>query len=302
MAVADRAGVVTPPVPITKRRDRSSNPWFRAGRRFGRNPLAVSGLGILVMFVLVSAAAPLIATHDPVRGVLAESREGPSADHWFGTDQIGRDIFSRVVYGGRVSLGISVVAVVISVTLGAVIGAYTAYRGGWVDTAVQRVCEVVMAFPGLLLALAIVASVGASMQSLIIAITVGAVPRYIRVVRSVVLSIRSYPYVEAANSLGATTPRVVIRHVLPNAATPLIIQGTLQLAGVLLIVSGLSFLGLGIAPPTPEWGGMISDGRAYIRTASHMIWFPGFTLALAVLGFNLLGDGLRDALDVADNN
>jgi peptide/nickel transport system permease protein len=270
-------------------------------RRFARNRLALTGATIVLVLALASLAAPLLTDYDPGRGRLADAREAPSAEHWFGADQVGRDIFARVLYGGRVSLGISVLCVAFSLLIGTSIGTISAYFGGWLDVAVQRVVDMMLAFPGILLALAIATALGRGVIPLVIAVVVSALPGYTRVVRSTVLSIKHEPYVEAARLLGAKDRRIILRHVIPNATTPLIVQSTLQLAGVLLVVASLSFLGLGLPPPTPDWGGMVADGRAYLRSASHMVWFPGFTLALAVLGFNLLGDGLRDALDVKDS-
>lgn len=293
----DAKSLATIPVaqePFTGRRQSER---IRTFRRFIRNRLAVAGLVILLLLVLGALFAPLITEYDPERGVLSESRQAPSSEHWFGTDQIGRDIFARVLYGARVSLGISVLCVGLSASIGVLIGTYAAYRGGWLDTIVQRIAEILFAFPGLLLALSIVSAMGRGMTPLIIAIVVTSFPGYARLIRSTVLSVRTEPYIEAVVTLGGTETRIILKHVIPNIITPIIVQATLQLAGVLLVVSSLSFLGLGIAPPTPEWGGMIADGRAYMRSNAYMVWFPGFTLALAVLGFNLVGDGLRDALD-----
>lgn len=260
----------------------------------------MAGAIIVLLLAAASIAAPLLTDYSPTTGRLADARQPPSREHWFGVDQVGRDVFARVLYGGRTSLGISVVCVALSLLIGATIGTISAYAGGWFDVAVQRLVDIMLAFPGLLLALAIATALGRGVLPLIIAVVASSLPTYIRVVRSTVLSIKREPYAESARLLGASHGHIIRRHVLPNASTPMIVQSTLQLAGVLLVVASLSFLGLGLPPPTPDWGGMVADGRAFMRTASHMIWFPGFALALAVLGFNFLGDGLRDALDVKD--
>jgi ABC-type dipeptide/oligopeptide/nickel transport system permease subunit len=294
--IQSAAGGVAPAVTV-----RTRSELGRMARRFARNRLALTGATIVLVLALASLAAPLLTDYDPGRGRLVDARRGPSAEHWFGADQVGRDIFARVLYGGRVSLGISVLCVALSLLIGTTIGTVSAYFGGWLDVLVQRVVDMMLAFPGILLALAIATALGRGVMPLVIAVVVSALPGYTRVVRSTVLSIKHEPYVEAARLLGARDRRIILRHVIPNATTPLIVQSTLQLAGVLLVVASLSFLGLGLPPPTPDWGGMVADGRAYLRSASHMVWFPGFTLALAVLGFNLLGDGLRDALDVKDS-
>jgi ABC-type dipeptide/oligopeptide/nickel transport system permease subunit len=294
--IQSATGGVAPAVTV-----RTRSELGRMARRFARNRLALTGATIVLVLALASLAAPLLTDYDPGRGRLVDARQGPSAEHWFGADQVGRDIFARVLYGGRVSLGISVLCVALSLLIGTTIGTVSAYFGGWLDVLVQRVVDMMLAFPGILLALAIATALGRGVMPLVIAVVVSALPGYTRVVRSTVLSIKHEPYVEAARLLGARDRRIILRHVIPNATTPLIVQSTLQLAGVLLVVASLSFLGLGLPPPTPDWGGMVADGRAYLRSASHMVWFPGFTLALAVLGFNLLGDGLRDALDVKDS-
>jgi ABC-type dipeptide/oligopeptide/nickel transport system permease subunit len=299
--MADATGqVATGGVAATVARVPSRSEWRRMLRRFVRNRLSLVGAIIVLLLVVASVAAPLITSQDPEHGRLIDARQGPSAEHPFGVDQVGRDVFTRVLYGGRVSLGISVLCVALSLIIGTAIGTVSAYAGGWFDVLTQRLVDMMLAFPGILLALAIVTALGRGILPLVIAVVVSALPGYTRVVRSTVLSIKHEVYVEAARLVGASHGRIVLRHIIPNATTPLIVQSTLQLAGVLLVVASLSFLGLGLPPPTPDWGGMVTDGRAYLRSASHMVWFPGFTLALAVLGFNLLGDGLRDALDVKD--
>ncbi len=283
-------------VPGTRRAETSE--LRRIVRRFLRNRLAVLGFAVIAGLAVASIAAPLLTSQNPNIGLLGAAREGPSSAHPFGADELGRDILARILYGGRVSLGISVLCVAVSLVFGALVGNISAYAGGWLDNLVQRLVDMMLAFPGILLALAVATALGRGIMPLVIAVSVSSIPGYVRISRSTVLSVKTEPFVEAAQLVGAHPGRIVLRHILPNALTPLIVQSTLQLAGVLLVVASLSFLGLGINPPTAEWGGMVADGRAYLATSAHMVWFPGFTLALAVLGFNLIGDGLRDALDV----
>ena len=270
---------------------------MRAWRRFRHHPPALVGLGIVLMFVFLAAFAPLISPYDPVAQDLASAVEGPSAEHWFGTDQLGRDIATRLMYGTRISLLIGVLAVAIGLVIGVPLGMIAGYYGGWADLAISRAADMMFAFTSILLALTLVAVLGVSLQNVIVAVGISVVPVIIRLVRSSVLSLREEPYVEAARVLGASDFRIITAHVFRNALTPVLVHGTLSIGVSILLAAGLGFLGLGVQSPTPEWGTMLGEGRQFIFNAPHMTTFPGITIFLAILAFNLLGDGLRDALD-----
>ncbi|MBA2644462.1 MAG: ABC transporter permease [Solirubrobacterales bacterium] len=270
---------------------------MRAWRRFRHHPPALVGLAIILMFVLLAVFAPVISPYDPVRQDLASAVQSPSAAHWFGTDQLGRDVATRLMYGTRISLLIGVLAVLIGLVIGVPLGMIAGYYGGWADLAISRVADMMFAFTSILLALTLVAVLGVSLQNVIIAVGISVVPVIIRLVRSSVLSLREEPYVEAARALGASDLRIITRHVFRNALTPVLVHGTLSIGVSILLAAGLGFLGLGVQSPTPEWGTMLGEGRQFIFNAPHMTTFPGITIFLAILAFNLLGDGLRDALD-----
>ena len=270
---------------------------MRAWRRFRHHPPALVGLAIITTFVLLATFAPLISPYDPVQQDLSSAVQGPSAAHWFGTDQLGRDVATRLMYGTRISLLIGVLAVLIGLVIGVPLGMVAGYYGGWADLAISRAADMMFAFTSILLALTLVAVLGVSLQNVIIAVGISVVPVIIRLVRSSVLSLREEPYVEAARALGASDLRIITRHVFRNALTPVLVHGTLSIGVSILLAAGLGFLGLGVQSPTPEWGTMLGEGRQFIFNAPHMTTFPGITIFLAILAFNLLGDGLRDALD-----
>lgn len=270
---------------------------MRAWRRFRHHPPALVGLAIILVFVLLAVFAPVISPYDPVRQDLASAVQSPSAAHWFGTDQLGRDVATRLMYGTRISLLIGVLAVLIGLVIGVPLGMIAGYYGGWADLAISRAADMMFAFTSILLALTLVAVLGVSLQNVIIAVGISVVPVIIRLVRSSVLSLREEPYVEAARALGASDFRIITRHVFRNALTPVLVHGTLSIGVSILLAAGLGFLGLGVQSPTPEWGTMLGEGRQFIFNAPHMTTFPGITIFLAILAFNLLGDGLRDALD-----
>ena len=269
----------------------------RTWKAFRRNRPAMAGLIILAILILMAVAAPLVTAHDPVAQELGQALERPSVSHPFGTDHLGRDILARILYGARISLFIGVMAVALGLIVGVPLGLISGYFGGWVDIIVQRIADVMLAFPAILLALSLVAVLGLGLQNVIIAVGISVVPIFIRLVRGSVLSIREQTYVEAARALGGTDVRIIRSHVLPNSLAPLIVQATLSVGITILIAAGLGFLGLGVQPPTPEWGSMLGEGRQYIFNASYMATFPGLAIAISVLAFNLVGDGLRDALD-----
>jgi peptide/nickel transport system permease protein len=265
--------------------------------RYRRNHAAVVGLAVLGTFFLLVLAAPLVTPYDPERNRLIDALREPSPAHPLGTDHLGRDILARILYGGRFSLLIGFAAVGLGLLVGVPLGAISGFYGGWVDLVIQRVVDVLLSFPGFLLALSLVAVLGVGLNNVILSVGLGLVPAFARLVRAATLSIRRMAYVEAARSLGAAGPTIIRRHVLPNAFAPVIVQATLGLGSTLLIAAGLGFLGLGVQQPTPEWGSMLGEGRQYIFSNPNMATFPGLAIFLTVLGFNLAGDGLRDALD-----
>jgi len=248
--------------------------------------------------VLVGVLAPVVNPYDPaIDSNLAESRFPPSLEHPFGTDRLGRDIFRRVIHGTRVSLLIGFVVVFVSGLIGTVLGLIAGYFGSFYDTVIMRLMDVLLAFPAILLAIAIVAVRGPGLTNTIAAVAIVGIPGYARVVRSIVLSVRERDFIEAARSIGVRNHRIMFMHILPNSLSPIIVQVTLGVGGAILFAAALGFLGLGVQPPIPEWGAMISDGIPFLRQSPHMVFFPGMAIMITVLGFNLLGDGLRDALD-----
>jgi peptide/nickel transport system permease protein len=269
----------------------------KTAKRLLRNFAFTSGLILTVALILVAVAAPLIAPKDPFTQDTARRLEAPSNDHPLGLDDLGRDVLSRVVWGARVSLRVGFSVVIIASLIGVTLGAMAGYFGGVMDVVVMRLCDILLAFPGILLAIALVAVLGPSLNNVVLALaTIGWVG-YARLVRGQVLKVREMEYVTAARALGARSPRVIIRHVLPNVINPVIVMATLGLAGAILSEAALSFLGLGVQPPTPSWGAMLTAGRRYLGLANHLAIFPGAAIMLAVMGLNFLGDGLIDALD-----
>ncbi|HVF43722.1 MAG TPA: ABC transporter permease [Pyrinomonadaceae bacterium] len=269
------------------------------------NRLAIFGLVFIALLVLVALFAPWIATHDIGVPDLLARYKGPSAEHWLGTDATGRDIFSRVVFGARISLRVGLVVVAVSAVVGTIIGSLAGFYGGWVDRVVSGyVLNVFLAFPGLLLAIAMVAFLGAGLNKLILALCIIGWVGYARVMRAQVLKVREYDFVQAARALGARDWRIILFHVLPNAVQPLIVQASLGMAGAVLAEASLSFLGLGVPPPAPSWGVMLEEARdlATLQRAPHAMLVPGVAIALTVLAFNFLGDGLREYLDPRQRN
>ncbi len=266
-------------------------------KRLIKHRLALVGMVIIVAFLVIAAFAPYLSPHDPLRFSLANKLRPPSAAYPLGTDELGRDLLSRILHGTRVSLMMAVVSVAIGLAIGTPVGALSGFYGGASDILTQRLVDVLMAFPGILLAIMVVAVLGPGLWNAMLAVGISFAPTYVRVVRSSVLEIREREFVEAARAVGTNNLTIVRRHILPNCLAPLIVLSTLQMASAILWAAGLGFLGLGAQPPTPEWGTMLGRSQAYIRVAPHVATFPGAAIALAVLGFNLLGDGLRDALD-----
>ncbi|MCS7275194.1 MAG: ABC transporter permease [Candidatus Bipolaricaulota bacterium] len=265
-------------------------------RRLRKSPSAMLGLGIVLVFMGVGLLADWIAPYDPLRPDFGRAREGPSWDSPLGRDELGRDILSRIIHGARISLWIGFIAVAIGVVLGVPLGAISGYYGR-LDIFVQRVVDIMLAFPGLLLAIVLISILGVGLSNVMVAVGVASIPTYARLVRGSVLSLREMDYVAAAKALGMSDGRIIFRHILPNCLAPIIVQSTLQVATAILFAAGLGYLGLGAKPPMPEWGVMLSTGRDYLRDWPHIATFPGLAIMLSVLGFNLLGDGLRDVLD-----
>ncbi len=266
-------------------------------RRLFRNKLAITGMVIMGTFLLTAILAPVIAPYDPIIQELVMRRRPPSQEHLLGRDDLGRDILSRIIFGARTSLQVGVMSVGFAIVIGAIIGAVSGYLGGWIDNIVMRLMDIMLAFPALLLALAIVTILGPGLMNMLYAIGIVSIPAYARIVRASVLSVKEQDYILAARAIGAPPSRILFRNVFPNTLTPLIVQATLGIGTAILDSAGLSFLGLGAQPPQPEWGAMLGQGRYAVFTAPHIVLFPGLAIMLTVLGFNLLGDGLRDALD-----
>ncbi len=270
---------------------------YRQWLAFKRNPMAVAGLVIIVLLLLIAAFAPVIAPFDPIAQTLDKRLLPPSATNWFGTDALGRDIFSRIVYGTRITLVIVLLVVVTVGPFGLLIGAISGYYGGWVDRLLMRITDVFLAFPRLVLALAFVAALGPGIVTAIIAIAITTWPPYARVARAETMVIRNQDYIAAMRLQGASQGRIIWKHVVPMCMSSLIVRTTFDMAGIILTAAGLGFLGLGAQPPMPEWGAMISAGREQIFDQWWVATFPGVAICIVALGFNLLGDGLRDVMD-----
>ncbi|MBC7241323.1 MAG: ABC transporter permease [Anaerolineae bacterium] len=279
------------------RRMRAESPWRIALRILVRNRVAMSGLAILVMMSLLAVLAPAIAPYDPDAVDILHQLEAPSKTHILGTDLYGRDIFSRILYGGRITLVVGLIAVGIAASIGIVLGLIAGFYGGAVDSIIMRLVDVLLAFPRILLALSIVGMLGPGLLNVMVAVGIAGITGYARLVRGSVLSAKENVYVEAARVVGCPDHIILRRHLLPNIIGPVIVLATLDVASAILSASSLSFLGLGVQPPTAEWGAMLNEGRQYLRTAPWITLFPGLAIMISVLSINMLGDGLRDALD-----
>ena len=269
----------------------------RIFRRFFRNPLSVVGLVVVLVLLFTAIFAPLVAPQDPAKQHLIEKRAKPFGKYLLGADQFGRDILSRLIFGARVSLTVSILSVLIGLAGGVVIGTLSGYLGGVVDAVLMRLMDLLLSFPYLLLAIVMVAALGAGTFNTTLAIGIWALPTFARMVRASVLSIISREYITAAHAIGVSHLRIMFTHIIPNFISPIIVYATLFMANAIMLEAALSFLGLGVQPPTPSWGEMISSGRNFLMVAPHVATIPGLAIMLAVLGFNLMGDGLRDALD-----
>jgi len=271
--------------------------WGEVWRRLRRNKMAMFGLAIITLIVLSAITADLIAPYDYRTQNLDRISEKPSRDHILGTDDLGRDILSRIIHGTRTSLLVGFVSVSISVFVGGTLGALAGFYGGRIDNVIMRAMDVLLAIPSILLAIAIVSAFGGGIINVMIAVGISSMPSYARIVKASVISVKENEFIEAARAIGASDLRIIRKHIIPNSMAPIIVQSTLGVAGAILSAAGLSFIGMGIQPPTPEWGAMLSNGRYIIRTAWHVATFPGLAIMLTIFALNLLGDGLRDALD-----
>jgi len=276
---------------------RSASPtWQRFRDAFRRHPTAIAGGIVLVLMILMALLAPWLGTVDPQALSPAQRLKPPSSEHWFGTDMLGRDVYSRVIHGARISLTVGIAVAILSVAVGLAIGLVTGFVR-WLDAIVMRVMDGLMSIPSVLLAIALMALTKASVGNVIIAITVAEVPRVVRLVRGLVLSLREQPFVEAAIAAGTNLPLILTRHILPNTVAPLLVQGTYICASAMIVEAILSFIGAGTPPNIPSWGNIMAEGRSLFQIAGYLIFFPGLFLSLTVLAVNLLGDGMRDALD-----
>lgn len=265
--------------------------------RFKKNKRAMVGLWMVSIFIIVAIFAPWIAPYDPIEQNMDLMLEPPSLKHPFGNDEFGRDMLSRIIYGAQISLMIGTVGVLIAVLLGVTLGTISGYFGGLIDSVIMRVMDIFMAFPSFLLALAIVSVLGSGMINVMIAIGIFSIPTFSRISRSAVIAIKNKEFIEATRAMGGTNTRIILKHLIPNSISPIIVLSTLRIATAIITAAGLSFLGMGAQPPSPEWGAMLSTGREYLRAAPHVSTIPGLAIMFLVLGFNMLGDGLRDALD-----
>lgn len=292
--MSDNTKTAAAPAPAKKK-----SQWVDIGHRFIRNKTAVLGLIVFLIVVILVLAAPLMFDYQSqvIKLNIQDKLQAPSSAHPFGTDEMGRDLLARVLYGGRMSLSLGFIIVFFALLSGGFLGSISGYFGGMLDNIIMRIMDIFLAIPGMLFAICIVAALGANNTNLVIALTLSSMPSYARIVRGPVLTVRDVEYVEAAKAIGAKSSTIIFSHVLPNCMAPIIVQTTLGVASAILSIAGLSFLGLGVQPPTPEWGSLLSSARTYIRDYSYMALFPGLAIMITILSLNLLGDGLRDALD-----
>lgn len=278
-------------------RPKKQSEFVRVFKELRKNSTAMLGLCILLVEVILVILAPVIAPYDYTAMDIVAAQQGPSAAHWFGTDELGRDIFSRVLYGGRYSISMGVLAVMISTTVGMTIGAIAGYFGGKVDNILMRLLDVIQSLPAMLLSIVLSAVLGPGYFNTILALSVNGMPASARMLRAQMMKVRGNEYIEAAQSINCSKFRIIVRHMIPNSFSPNIVQATMSIAHMIVMAASLSFIGLGVQPPTPEWGAMLTGARQFIRQCPHMVIFPGLAIAVTVLAVNLMGDGLRDALD-----
>lgn len=278
----------------TKKRSQVKEVW----RRLKKSKVAIIGLVILIILIFVAVFADVLVDYDvAIKQSLKDKLQGPSAAHWLGTDAFGRDILARIIHGSRISLSIGFVSVIVSLIIGGAIGSVAGYYGGKFDMIVMRFIDILMAIPSMLMCICVVTVLGPGMSNLLVAITISYIATFCVIVRSSVLTIKNSDYIEAARATGVSTFRIIIKHIIPNTMGPIMVQATMSIGSVILSAAGLSFVGLGVMPPSPEWGAILTEGKEFIRTAPHIVLFPGIAIMLAVMSLNFLGDGLRDALD-----
>jgi len=294
---SERQSIITLSAADGKVREQRRSPWWEVWRRLRRNKAALVGMTVVVLLVVVAVLAPVLAPYDPNQTNMTQRLKAPSSAHPLGTDNFGRDMLSRVIYGSRISLYVGFVAVGIGAIFGGILGAICGYYGGRLDNFIMRCMDVLLAIPQIILAIAIVGALGTSLLNLMIAVGISQLPRYARVVRASALTVRGQEFVEAAKAVGASDARIIVENILPNCMAPIIVQSTLGVAQAILSAAALSFLGLGIQPPTAEWGSMLSSGRQFLRQAPYLTFFPGLAISIVVLALNIFGDGLRDSLD-----
>ena len=273
--------------------------WKEIWRRLKKNKSAMAGLCVIIIICLIAVFADVIADYeaDAITQNISEKLQTPSAEHWFGTDEFGRDVFARCVHGSRVSLMMGLLSTVLSFTLGLILGAIAGYYGGMVDSIIMRIMDMLLCIPSILLALVIVAALGTSIPNLLLAITIGNAPSFARMIRASIITVASQEYIDAARICGTKDRRIVLRHIIPNTMGPIIVQATMSVAGCITATAGLSFVGMGIQAPRPEWGAMLSAGREFMRYYPHLVIIPGLFIVITALSINLFGDGLRDAMD-----
>lgn len=299
--MSSQPGTLATPVPEPERligkRAKPQSEWRVVLRQLRRNRTAMIGAAILIIEVVLAIGAPVIAPYDPLDQNPRAALQAPSRDHLMGTDDTGRDLLSRVIWGARISLRVGIVSVLIGGGIGILLGVIAGYRGGWLDNLIMRFMDLLLAFPGILLALGIIAILGPGLSNVMLAVGISSIPAYTRVARGSTLAMRQREFVTSARSIGAKDRRIMLRYILPNVLPPLVVLATLGIAGAILTAAGLSFIGLGAVPPTPEWGAILTLGRKYINQAWWYTTFPGVAIMITVLGINMLGDALRDALD-----
>ena len=271
--------------------------WEMVWSRLKKNKAAMAGLIIIIILIFTAIFADIIAPYGYDDQNLVNRLQTPSAEHIMGTDHLGRDIFSRIVFGSRVSLQVGIISIGIATIVGGFLGAIAGYYGNKLDNVIMRLMDILLAIPGILLAISIVATLGPGITNLMIAVGIGAIPAEARIIRASILTVRDQEFVEAAKAVGTKDFRIITKHIIPNAIAPIIVQSTLGVAGAILSAAGLSFIGLGIQPPSPEWGAMLSEGRTHLRDHPHITTFPGLAIMITIFALNLFGDGLRDALD-----
>lgn len=283
---------------MIKEHKKKENSFYKSALKIlFKNKAATFGLVIIALLIFISIFGKFIMPYNPYIGDLSQSLKAPSSVHWFGTDEQGRDIFSRVIDGTKISLRVGVFSVAIALSIGTIFGSFSGYYGGKVDLIIMRFMDIILAFPSLLLAIAFMSALGKGIDKAVIAISIVTIPEYARIIRSCILSIKENEYVQAAKVIGNSDLGIIFKHILPNIMSPIIVRATLGISTAILETSALGFLGLGVQPPYAEWGSMLGSGRGYFFNAPYLVWFPGIAITITVLAFNLFGDGLRDALD-----